>query len=55
MKDQNRQINELVEALQKVVNRSTRITHRDSSGQDMVSIRAALIDECRAVLAKVQS
>lgn len=44
---------DLLAALTKVVNYATRPTP-DSTGQDIVTIRAALLDQCRAAIAKAE-
>jgi hypothetical protein len=43
----------LLEMLEKIVNRVTRPT-QDSTGQNMVSVREALIDEARTVIARAK-
>lgn len=41
---------ELHAMLQTIVNRATRPLSQDSTGQPMVSIRAALLDEAKALI-----
>lgn len=44
---------EMLTALERVVNRAAP-SGTDSTGQDMVQFRRAMLEECRAVIAKVK-